>query len=246
MPSDHDSTTTDGSDLELNSPKREAFARRIGPVENPAPVGRSISEQEPVPSDQDSTTADESDLEVNIPKRKAFARRIGPVEKPARAPDSGRSLNAVADSDGLTNLTSAPTATRPRTLGETETGDVYRDTSKPELAEAVHKPKGIFGKIGGRAKREKETEVQDPPAAVKANITEDNNTIGYVNQGGRQLTRPPPATVNSRTIFQPQSPPPPPPSPRETSQERANKKREELKRQLESKSNANVKKKRKF
>lgn len=210
-------------------------------------VGRSIPKQEPVPSDQDSTTADESDLEVNFRKQKAFARIGVPVERPGRAPDSGRPLNAVADSNGATNLTSPPTATRPRTPGETETGEVYRDTSKLEPVEAVHKPKGIFGKIGGRAKREKETEVQDPPATVKADITEDNNTIGHVNQGGRQLPRPPPATVNSRTIFQPQSPPPPPPPPpRETSQERANKKREELKRQLESKSNANVKKKRKF
>lgn len=200
-----------------------------------------------MPSDQGSTTADESDLEANSPKRKTFARRIGPVENPARAPDSERSLNAVADSNGENNLNSQPTTIRPRTLGETETGEVHRDTSKPEPAEAVHKSKGIFGKIGGRAKREKETEIQDLPATVKANITEDRNTIDYVNQRGRQLTRPPPATVNNRTIFQPQSPPlPPSPPPRETSQERANKKREELKRQLESKGNANVKKKRKF
>lgn len=200
-----------------------------------------------MPSDQDSTTADESDLEVNLRKPREFAQRGAPVEQPAPAPDSRRSLIAIADSNGATNLTSPPTTTRPRALGETEAGEVYRDTSKPEPAEAVHKPKGIFGKIGGRAKREKESEVQDPPPTVKANMPEDNNTIGYVSQG-RQLGRPPPATVTGCNLFQPQPspPPPPPPPPRETSQERANNKREELKRQLESKSNANVKKKRKF
>ncbi len=211
-------------------------------------AGRSKPKQEPVPSDQDSTTADESDLEVNFRKPREFAQRRAPVGQPAPAPDSRRSLNAIADSNGATNLTSTPTTTRPRALGETEAGEVYRDTSKPEPAEAVPKPKGTLGKIGGRAKREKESEVQDPPATVKANMPEDNNTIDYVSQGGRQLTRPPPATVTGRTRFQPQPSPPPPPAPppRETSQERANNKREELKRQLESKSNANVKKKRKF
>lgn len=205
-------------------------------------VGRSKPKQEPVPSDQDSTTADESDLEVDFRRLRKFAQKGAPVEQPAPAPDSRRSLNAIADSNGATSLTPPPTTTRPRALGETEAGEVYRDTSKPEPAEAVHKPKGIFGKIGGRAKREKESEVRDQPATVKANMPEDNNTIGYVSQGGRQLTRPPPATVTGRTLFQPQPSPPP----RETSQERANNKREELKRQLESKSNANVKKKRKF
>lgn len=211
-------------------------------------VGRSKPKPEPVPSDQDSTTADESDLGVNFRKLREFAQKEAPVEQPAPAPDSRRSLNAIADSNGATNLTSPSTTTRPRALGETEAGEVYRDTSKPKSAEAVQKPKGIFGKIGGRAKREKESEVQDPPATVKANISEDNNTIGYVSQGGRQLNRPPPATVTGRKLFQPQPSPPPPPSPppRETSQERANNKREELKRQLESKSIANVKKKRKF
>lgn len=212
-------------------------------------TGRSKPKQEPVLSDQDSTTADESDVEVNFRKLRDFAQRGAPVEPPAPAPDSRRSLSTfqLADSNGAASLTSPPATARPRTIGETEAGEVYRDTSQREPTEAVHKPRGILGKIGGRVKREKESEVKDPPATVKANMPEDNNTIGNVSQGGRQTTRPPPATVTSRTAFQPQSSPPlPPPPPRETSQERANNKREELKRQLESKSNANVKKKRKF
>lgn len=212
-------------------------------------IGKSKPKQEPVLSDQDSTTADESDLEVNFRKPRNSAQRGAPVEPPAPVPDSRRSLNALqlADSNGVASLTPPPATARPETIGETEAGEVYRDKSQSEPTEAVHKPKGILGKIGGRAKREKESEVKDSPATVKANMPEDNNTIGYVSQGGRQLTRPLPTTVTSRTISQPQSSPPPPPPPhRETSQERANKKREELKRQLDSKSNANVKKKRKF
>lgn len=198
-----------------------------------------------MPSDQDSTTADESDLEVKFRKPREFAQRGASVEQPAT--DSRRSLNAKADSNEGSKP-SPPTITRPQTLGETEAGELYQDTSKTEPAETVHKPKGVLGKIGGRAKREKESEVQDPPATVEASMPEDNNTIGYVNQRGRQLNQPPPATVTGLTLYQPRSSPPPPPSPppKETSQERANKKREELKRQLESKSNANVKKKRKF
>lgn len=210
-------------------------------------VGRSKPKQEPLLSDQDSTTADESDLGVNFRKPRELAQRGAPEEQPALPSESRGSLNAfqIADSNGAASLTPPFATARPRALGEMGAGELYRNTSKPEPAEAVHKPKGILGKIGGRAKREKESEVQDPPATVKANMPKDNNTIGYVSQGGRQLSRPPPATVTSRTLFQPQSSPPPPP-PRETSQERANSKREELKRQLEIKSNANVKKKRKF
>lgn len=198
-----------------------------------------------MPSDQDSTTADESDLEVKIRKPRELAQRGASVEQPATG--SRRSLNSKADSNEVSKP-SPPTITRPQTLGETEAGEVYRDTSEPELAETVHKQKGVLGKIGGRAKREKESEVQDPLATVEASIPEENNTIGYVNQRDGKLTRPPPTTVTGRTLYQPQSSPPPPPSPppRETSHERANKKREELKRQLESRSNANVKKKRKF
>lgn len=195
-------------------------------------VGRSKPKQEPLLSDQGSTTADESDLGVNFRKPRELAQRGAPEEQPALPSDSQRSLNSfqIADSNGAASLTSPFATARPRASGETGAGEFYRNTSKPEPAEAVHKPKDTLGKIGGRAKRDKESEVQDPPA---------------VSQGGRQLSRPPPATVTSRTLFQPQSSPPPPP-PRETSQERANSKREELKRQLESKSNANVKKKRKF
>lgn len=207
-------------------------------------VGRSKPKQDFVPYDQDSTTADESDLEVNFRKPREFAQRGASVEQPAS--DSRRPLNAKPDSNEGTKP-SPPIITRPRTLEETKAGEVYRDTSKPKPVETVHKPRGVLGKIGGRAKREKESEVQDPPAKVEASMPEDNNTIDYVNQRGRKLTRPPPATVTGRTLYQSQSSPPPPPSPpRETSQERANKKREELKRQLETKSNANVKKKRKF
>lgn len=213
-------------------------------------VGRSKPKQEPVLSDLDSTTADESDLEVKLRKPREFTRRGAPVEPPAPAIDSRQLPNAfqTPDPNGTASLTSHSTAARPRALGQAETENGNRDMSQPKVTEAVHKPKGILGKIGGRVKREKESELKDSPATIKEHVPEDKSSIGYVSPESRQLTQPPPA-VTSRELLQPQSSPslpPPPPTPRETSQERANNKREDLKRQLESKSNANVKKKRKF
>lgn len=210
-------------------------------------IGRSKPKQEPVLSDPDSTTADESDLEVKHRKPREFTRRGAPVEPPAPAIDSQRLPNAfqTPDPNGTDSLTSHPTAARPRALGQAETEDGNRDMSQTKVTEAVHKPKGILGKIGGRIKREKESELKDSPATVEEHVPEDKSTIGYVSPESRQLTQPLPATVTSRALLQLQFSPPPP-APRETSQERANNKREELKHQLESKSNANVKKKRKF
>lgn len=212
-------------------------------------LGRSKPKQEPVLSDPDSTTADESDLEVDVRKPREFTRRGGPVEPPAPALDSGRSPNVsqTAEPNGTARLNSHAIIAGPRALRQAGAEDGDRDLPQPKVSEAVHKSKGILGKIGGRAKRDKESEYTDPPATVKKNMPEDHSTSGYVSPESRQLTQPPPATATSRTLPQPQSSPPsPPPPPRETSQDRANNKREELKRQLESRSNANVKKKRKF
>lgn len=194
-------------------------------------------------SDQDSTTADESDLEVNVRKPRDFTRRGAPIEPPARSLDAFQ----TAHKNGTVSPISQPTTASTRALGETEAQVGSRNMSQPKPTEAVHKPKGILGKIGGRVKREKGSELKDPPASVNANIPEDTTIISYVSPESRKFTQPPLATVNSRALLQPQSSPPPPPTPpRETSQERANNKREELKRQLESRINANVKKKRKF
>lgn len=214
-------------------------------------IRKSKPKQEPMLSDQGSTTADESDLEVKVRKPRELTRRGAPVEPPVPAIDSRPLPNAfqTADPNGTASLTSHPTTARPRALGQAEAEDGHQNMSQTKITEAVHKPKGILGKIGGRVKREKEGELRDPPATVRENMPEDNSTIGYKSPERRQLTQPPSATVTSRALLQPQSStplPPPPPPPRETSQERANKKREELKRQLESRSNANVKKKRKF
>lgn len=213
-------------------------------------IERSKLKQEPVLSDLDSTTADESDLEETLRKPRQLTRREAPVDPPAPAIVSRQLPNAfqAPDPNVTASLTSQPTAVRPRALGQAETEDGNGDMCQPKVTEAVHNPKGILGKIGGRTKHEKESELKDSPATVKDDVPKNKSTIGYVTPESRQLNQPPPA-VTSRTLLQPQSSPslpPPPPTPRETSQERANNKREELKHQLESKSNANVKKKRKF
>lgn len=205
-------------------------------------IGRSRPKQEPGLSGPDSTTADENDLEASVRKPRELTRRGAPVEPPAPALDSRRSPNVFqADPNGTASLTSYATTAGPRAIRQAEAEDGHRDMSQPKIPEAVQKSKGILGKIGGRVKREKESEYEGPPAIVKENSPRDNSTIGYLSSESRQFTQPPPATVSSRALPQPQLSPP-----RETSQDRANSKREELKRQLESKGNANVKKKRKF
>lgn len=109
-------------------------------------------------------------------------------------------------------------------------------SSSPEPAHNARqdpspKPKGMLGRIGG---------------APKPTISPNEPKLGQIRGTNKSGKSPMPASKSpeprSRLVKQPGSPP----SPRETSQERANKKREQLKRELEEKSKLGVKKKRKF
>lgn len=107
-------------------------------------------------------------------------------------------------------------------------------TLKPKLGKIGGKNK--LGKSGGAGSVSSQNEVAaskkpEDPASPKSE-TKDQNAARKVLEPERR----------SRTVQQTPEPSPP----RETSQERANKKREQLKRELESKSQAATKKKRRF
>ncbi len=144
------------------------------------------------------------------------------------------------DDDGLTASASgvdqSPVKTRPVPKSKQRLGKIggkrkdsspetpMLPTSKPKLGTIGGK--GKLGKIGGTTSKKQEASVSS-----KQEARDENATPKPVEPEGR-----------GRTAQQPPEPSPP----RETSQERANRKREQLKRELESKSQAAIKKKRRF
>ena len=115
-----------------------------------------------------------------------------------------------------------------------------------KMSNTAAKPKPRIGKIGGKTNFD--TKSSKPalasPAKVAGPMRTKVNTktkSDRTNERESILLPSGPARVGRATV-QPRSPSPT----RETSQERANRKREQLKRELESKGHAGAKKKRKF
>ena len=122
--------------------------------------------------------------------------------------------------------------------------------SKPGLDDKTRntaaKPKTRIGKIGGKTNLG--TESSKPAVASPTKVTGPMKTKVNTEPGSDRMKQresilkaSEPSRVGRSTV-QPRSPSPT----RETSQERANRKREQLKRELESKGQASAKKKRKF
>ncbi|KAF7162127.1 hypothetical protein CNMCM5623_007572 [Aspergillus felis] len=140
---------------------------------------------------------------------------------------------------------STTTAPKPRGLGviggkkkEPSQQEVSQSSLSPESQEALtSEPKlkrvGKLGMIGGKARKTSEV---PPPASSRTRA--------------ETRTPPPPAKSESDEVSQrgavKRSSSPVKPPPQETEQERADRKREELKRELEAKSKAPAKKKRRF
>jgi hypothetical protein len=123
---------------------------------------------------------------------------------------------------------------------------------KSPAPEAPRAKKGKLGQIGGKKKR-----AETPPPAEEAQQQPDASTSATPNRklGAIGHRHQPPATKKEgspsqaeesrgRASLQPEKEKTPPP--RETSEERADKKRLQLKRELEEKSKAPVKKRKKF
>ncbi|MCJ1464946.1 hypothetical protein MMC07_003561 [Pseudocyphellaria aurata] len=111
--------------------------------------------------------------------------------------------------------------------------------------EDVPKIKGKLGRIGGKTKPELRAEITEKSISKRPTGLDDTAMTASVVTAG-QDDKTVPADIRSGAAGRVLTPIKTSVSRRETSQERANNKREQLKRQLENKSNATVKKKRKF
>ena len=116
----------------------------------------------------------------------------------------------------------------------------FGEGPKP-LGNAAQKPKGKLGRIGGRLKadgEEKSRTTASRDSATPSSRLEPKKHDNRLRAAQDDIS----PNRKGRSTTQPSNPS----LPRETSQERANKKREQLKRELESKSSVGAKKKRKF
>lgn len=111
--------------------------------------------------------------------------------------------------------------------------------------EAVTKNKGKLGRIGGKTKSDKRTEFTDKPISGRSTVLDNTNRAAAVDSEGKedkQVSADRGSTTDGQALASPKASV----TRRESPQKKANNKREQLKRQLENKSNATVKKKRKF
>lgn len=118
-------------------------------------------------------------------------------------------------------------------------------SQNPNSVEAVTKSKGKLGRIGGKTKPEKRTELTDKPISGRSTVFDDTNKAASVDSEGEEDEQVP-ADTSSSTVGRVLASPKASVTHRESPQKKANNKREQLKRQLENKSNSTVKKKRKF
>ncbi|PKX98221.1 uncharacterized protein P174DRAFT_381560 [Aspergillus novofumigatus IBT 16806] len=156
-----------------------------------------------------------------------------PSPSPPRAPTTPQpsgSATTASKSRGLGVIGGKKKDPPPQQIPQPSLSPESQEVLTPEPKQ---KGAGKLGMIGGKAR--KTTEV--PPAASTQSRAETT-------------TPPPPAKSESDEVSRRgavrRSPSPVKPPPQETEQERADRKREELKRQLEAKSKAPAKKKRRF
>ena len=205
------------------------------------------------PPHEDSSTTEGSDDEVQSfhPKplhsptddavASAPANHIeGVLSKPMDLDDNSLTSSASGIDDILAKAQLVPKLKQK--LGKI--GGKGKDSPPETLAVSTSKPKLKLGKIGGRGKlgeldgtgsvsnKNEDTVSNKPGDPVSPKLdTRDQTATPKTSEPER-----------GRTVQQRLEPSPP----RETSQERANRKREQLKRDLENKSQAATKKKRRF
>ncbi|PMD20885.1 XLF-domain-containing protein [Hyaloscypha hepaticicola] len=133
--------------------------------------------------------------------------------------------------------------------------EAERDTPPPPAKtipapETVKPKKGKLGQIGAKNRRaETPPPTEEAPEASKTETPKRKlGAIGHKHQSPatkkKRLSQPEELEIRGRTSVNPEKEKTP--QPRETSEERADRKRQELKRELEEKAKAPVKKKRKF
>ena len=202
--------------------------------------------------DEGGSTTDESDDDLQSSHSKSLPLRTSDAVASGSTNDSKgiRSEPMDLDDDDLSASTSAidriaaktPLVPNPKSkLGRI--GGKGKDSSPGTPAVLTSKPK--LGKIGGKGKLGKvggigSISIQNEAAASKESEETVNPKCEASDQtAATKISEP---ETRGRTLQRPLELSPP----RETSQERANRKREQLKRELESKSQAAAKKKRRF
>jgi len=170
-----------------------------------------------------STTGKTSPISPQTASDKGAGHEV--EQNPMPVPGASISKDRVSSSDGE----------------GTQAGSRAVRSGTPDQAPAL-KPRVKLGKIGGKGKRKSieshaHTGHIAPEVAGKSIV---NPSLGE-EVGAVSKIESEPERASQRTV-RPQAPSPP----RETSRERANRNREKLKRELESKSHAGAKKKRKF
>jgi hypothetical protein len=212
----HGDTTTDESDKNLDSSVLDHNARKKSVQRSSAIFSRSSS----------AAKVDLSTLKAKKPSE----HQIKP-DVPTQGPLESHRANSDEEHNNMKfSKVAAP--------GSEDLGPRSTPKSKPKI-----------GKIGGRGKLEKASDLSGPkniavePKSIPSRNGRNTATLDTENKPVFAL----PAdhvdpSRNRRGSLPPQSPSPP----RETSQERANNRREHLKREIERNAKAGSKKKRKF
>ena len=126
-----------------------------------------------------------------------------------------------------------------------EKNEQFSLSESPTSIEALLKSKGKPGRIGGKTKPERLSESKYKPISGGRKVLDDISGDVSVGTGDKEEKQVP-AAGGSTTVGGVLNPPNASVTRRETAKERANNRREQLKRQLENKSNVAVKKRRKF
>lgn len=211
-------------------------------------------QQQETDLDHDSTTTNESDDQRDgdgqlqkpkvLPQDRCFREsavrltksKLPPKPNPTLREAAGFEIDAPIHPSAIDGTNASP--------------EIYSEKNKPSQSESPKSPempksKGKLGRIGGKTNPEKRRELKDKPISGRLPVLDDTSRATSVDTESKKKEQAPRETASAavgRILTQPRASV----TPRETSQERANNKREQLKRQLETKSNATVKKKRKF
>lgn len=211
----------------------------------------------------DDSTTDESESDPQPATSKPPASNLGSAKnsrqaispsiglEPSTSSTEGLSVKNMGDTSGVPN---APTDHDLGTMDDTASSDAREaepdkkilpptresEVDPPSTTVAPPKTKMKLGKIGGKGKALTAGESGPKNLAMQSTTPSNSNPVG---EDLHNVTRTSPSSksLRGRSGVNSKSPSPP----RETSEERANRKREQLKRELETKSHA-VKKKRKF
>ncbi|KAF4760436.1 hypothetical protein HAV15_006349 [Penicillium sp. str.  len=237
-PSEEDEATASDSDSEPEPAPRQ---KRI------PSVSRSPEPAAPQPKAREAPKVTKSGLgKIGGRNKKETERQPSPSPSPAPSPPALVREAPKRPKGGLAQLRESPEPQEPsKSPEEEERIDEDHPTSSTQPAAAKDKRTGKLGMIGGKAKAKVSEPARDksPPPTSDTVVRSPEKTTPAIPKAGRQALKkeesPLPTPAAGRV-------PSAPPAEPETEDQRAKRKREELKRSLEAKGKAPAKKKRRF